>query len=195
MSGILGFVRHQEISVLCSAHVPPNSSSKAQNQSPPVAQQTSTSSAISSHSKDTTAPEVSAPPTSSQISSSSANFPQSGLSPCGKPHWITYQYFSTENGSDHTLGVWLRDLAMRRTIPCETPGCKYMQGQHERRLIHDGVRVVIRLGEADEDVIKKEKEMEEDEITPESGEDIFVWESCAVCDAKTSQTWMNDGAL
>lgn len=213
MSGILGFVRHQEISVLCSAHVPPGPSTKSQsshpnsppNSPPSIGAQTPTSSSTSTQSKDDSALEPTgsavALTTSSQMSASTtANLPQSGLIPCGKPLWITYQYYSTRNGNDFALGEWLHDTAMRRTISCETPGCKFLQGQHERRLIHDGVRLVIRLFEASGKEDKgKEKQMEDNAAT-DTGDnpddaDILVWESCAVCDAKTPRTKMSDGTL
>jgi 1-phosphatidylinositol-3-phosphate 5-kinase len=209
MSGILGFVRHQEISLLCSAHVPSGPSTKLQSShpSPPSIATDNSTSSISAQSKDDPALErtgsTTALNTSSQMSASStANLPQSGLTPCGKPHWTTYQYYSTQNGNDFALGEWLHDTAMRRTMPCEMPGCKFLQGQHERRLIHDGVRLVIRLFEASEREEKgKEKEKEtEDNAATDSGDnpdaaDILMWESCAVCDAKTPRTKMSDGTL
>lgn len=59
---------------------------------------------------------------------------------------------------------------------------------HEKRIIHDGVKIVIRVAEHEkqEEEGKEAEEMEAD--------DIEVWQSCAVCHAKTSRMKMDDGA-
>ncbi|KAF8968465.1 hypothetical protein BDZ97DRAFT_1902851 [Flammula alnicola] len=201
MAGILGFVRHQEISVLCSSHVPSSSSSfstKSQTTAPPAASAPSISLTPSidtnvnnqEGSSASTTALVPIPPSSATAS----NLPQSDLSPCGKPHWITYQYYSQRPGGDFILGDWARDLSTRRTMPCDRSGCTFSQGQHEQRIIHDGVRIAIRV--AEEKGKGKEKEEETKEASNESeseDEGIEIWESCAVCDAKTTRTKMNDG--
>ena len=55
-------------------------------------------------------------------------------------------------------------------------------------MIHDGVKIVIRVAEHEklEEEGKQAEEMEAD--------DIEVWESCAVCHAKTARMKMDDGA-
>ena len=75
---------------------------------------------------------------------------------------------------------------MNRRAPCNKPGCTALQGEHEQRLIHGDVRVVIRVA----DVKGKERQSEGDEEGDDG--DIAVWKSCAVCDAKTPPMKMGD---
>jgi len=145
MSGILGFVRYQELSVLQSQHIPP------------------------------LPPEGSSAFTIS--SSTSSHLPTSGLSLCGKPCWTTYCYYSS---GDRLLGDMINDMARNVDLPCERPGCLFTCGQHESRIIHGGIRIVIRTS--------SEVENSVDNV-------IQMWQSCAVCEARTPRTSMHDGTL
>lgn len=60
-------------------------------------------------------------------------------------------------------------------------------------MIHDGVKIVIRMAECEKQE-QEEKEAEEKEAEEKEADDIEVWESCAVCHTKTSQMKMDDGA-
>jgi len=189
MSGILGFVRHQEISFLCTLHIPPSLPPTATSSAPTSAPISTTSSALSSTAMEVN-PTQEGPPTvtntSTVTSTTFPTLPKSGLSSCGKPHWITYQYYSST--SDRRLGEWIQDYADNRNSPCDRPGCAFTIGRHERRISHDGVKVVIRVAD------HKKQEEEEKEPTEMQSDDIEVWESCAVCHAKTTRVKMNDGA-
>ena len=200
MSGVLGFVRHQEISFLCSLHVPPSLGSTT-SAAPTPSPMPETTSALSSTVSEATltsspAPEgssaftntstVTSTTTTTTSSSSSPIFPKYGLSPCGKPHWVTYQYYSPT--SDRLLGEWIREYADRRTKPCTRPGCAFTVDLHEKRMVHDGVKIVIRVAEREK---LEEEGKEAEEI---QAEDIEVWESCAVCHARTTKMKMDDGA-
>ena len=149
MSGTLGFVRYQELSVLRSQHIP---------RLPPEAEGTSTSASTVS-------------------SATSSNLPTTRLSLCGKPYWATYCYYSS---GDQLLGNIINDLGRNADLPCERPGCSFTRGQHESRIIHGGTRIVIR--------IISEAEESADNL-------IQMWQSCAVCEAKTPRTNMHDGTL
>jgi 1-phosphatidylinositol-3-phosphate 5-kinase len=141
MSGTLGFVRYQKLSVLQFQRRPEGSPA----------------STISS-------------PTSSTLSTT-------GLSICGKSSWMTYCYYSS---SDKLLGDMINDLARNVNLPCEQHGCLFTRGQHEIRMIHGGTRIVIRTSSDVED----------------SADNVIqMWQSCAVCGAKTSRTNMHDGTL
>lgn len=141
MSGTLGFVRYQELSVLHSQHIPP------------------------------------LPPEGSSISAAPSVLPTAQLSFCGKPYWTTYCYYSA---GDKLLGDMIDDLIKNANLPCERPGCLFTRGQHERRIIHGGTRIAIRTNVEGED----------------SADDlIHMWQSCAVCEARTPRTKMHDGTL
>ena len=145
MSGTLGFVRYQKLSVLHSQHILPL---------PPEAL-----------------------PASTISSSTFSTLSTTGLSICGKPSWITYCYYSSD---DKRLGEMIDDLARGVNLPCERPGCLFTRGQHEIRIIHGGTRIVIRTS--------SDLEYSADNL-------IQMWQSCAVCEARTSRTNMHDGAL
>ncbi|KAG2002409.1 1-phosphatidylinositol-3-phosphate 5-kinase [Coprinopsis cinerea AmutBmut pab1-1] len=152
MSGITGFVRQQEISILYSSHTPPAPPAVV----PPAAEENS----------------LTTPATRS-------NLPQSGLKLCGRPHWVTYQFFSRDPSSDQTLGNALSDFIATADLPCERSGCPYKRGQHELRLIHGGTQVVVRI----------------DSSKPsENPEGIESWETCAVCQASTPRGPLSDAS-
>ncbi|KAF8151494.1 hypothetical protein B0H34DRAFT_131326 [Crassisporium funariophilum] len=150
MSGILGFVRHQGISVLYSQYV---------------------------------SPRISAEPGSGGSStftrtSSTSNLPKTGLSTCCKPHWVTYNYYSAE---DRTLGDAIHEIVMSSKTVCDRPGCTINRGQHERRYIHAGLSITIQTSDV--------------ELDGDGDDFIQMWESCAICEAKSPQTKMNDGTF
>ena len=143
MSGILGFIRYQSLSVLYSQHNPP----------PPIEG-------------------------SSGSTLSSSTLPTTGLSNCGKPYWTTYCYYSS---GDKLLGDMINDSAKNVNLPCERPGCLFTRGQHENRIVHGGIRIVIRTNV---------------EVVDDSADNLIqMWQSCAVCEAKTPRTNMHDGTL
>jgi 1-phosphatidylinositol-3-phosphate 5-kinase len=143
MSGILGFVRYQNLSVLHSQHIPPL----------PLEG-------------------------SSGFTISSSTLPTSGLSNCGKSYWMTYCYYSS---GDKLLGDMINDLARNVNLPCERPGCLFTRGQHESRIIHGGTRIVIRTN---------------GDVVEDSADSLIqMWQSCAVCEARTPRTNMHDGTL
>ena len=146
MSGMLGFVRYQELSVLYSRHIPPLSSERSSG--------------------------------FSTISSSTSSIPPTtGLSHCGKAYWMTYCYYSS---GDRILGDMINDLAKNTNLPCERPGCLFTRGQHESRIIHGRTKIVIQTNSDDEN----------------SADDLIqMWQSCAICDARTPRTNMHDGTL
>ena len=142
MSGILGFVRYQSLSVLHSQHIPP------------------------------------LPLEGSSALTISSTLSTTGLSKCGKSYWMTYCYYST---GDKLLGDMINDLARNVNLPCERPGCLFTRGQHESRIIHGGTRIVIRTN---------------GDVVEDSADNLIqMWQSCAVCEARTPRTNMHDGTL
>ena len=152
MSGTLGFVRYQSLSVLYSRHIPPL----------PL-EGSSSASTVSS----------STPSSILQTTTTTAE-----LSLCGKPYWATYCYYSS---GDRRLGDMINDLAKDINLPCERPGCLFTRGQHEIRIMHGGTRIVIRTSKS--------------EVEDSADDAIQMWQSCAICDARTARTNMHDGAL
>jgi len=184
MCGILGFVRQQEISVLCSMHVPIDTSKSTSTSPQPTPSETPVQEGSSTFSTATTA-------TSSTKTTTLTSFylSMSGLTPCGKPHWLTYQYYA--NKADDSLGDWVHSITKKRNLACVRPGCKFTQGEHETRVIHDGIRIVFRVSEPTSQMQKVEEsgkpknELEND--------DIEMWTSCAVCSTRSSRKKMGDG--
>jgi 1-phosphatidylinositol-3-phosphate 5-kinase len=89
------------------------------------------------------------------------------------------------------------DIAKQRHNPCSAkPGCGLTEGQHEKRIIHDDVRIVVRVADSD-DAGEKSEDMEKQPVVVKEVEEdqIFVWESCGICAAKTSQKLMSTGSL
>ncbi|KAF8213990.1 hypothetical protein K438DRAFT_1660635 [Mycena galopus ATCC 62051] len=189
MVGARGFARMQELSVLLSRHVPAPAPTPAPAPGPEAS--TSTLGAGEEH---------------------------RAYAPCDRPCWATYQYYSRQGGegADCSLGEMVRRMCEGAGKPCARPGCAFAQGEHVVRLVHEGVRIAVAVREADEEE-SKEKDMEaeaENEkktgdekdggsgrgstlstatTTPEDGERIHMWLSCAVCGKRTDKTEMTDG--
>ncbi|KAF5320160.1 hypothetical protein D9611_010357 [Ephemerocybe angulata] len=108
---------------------------------------------------------------------STSHLPLPTLRLCGKPYWKTYCYFSSDD--DKCLGEALIGLIDDCNLPCEQSSCQFPRGQHQLRLIHDGVRINVHIDQA-----------EGEEVSP----GIQCWESCAVCDAHTSRIELSDGS-
>jgi len=188
MSGILGFLRQQEISVLISHH--PVILIEAQQRTPSV----SVSSSVSGFS---TIQSTSTFSRTGEASSTIVDPSQTKFRPCGKPSWVTYLYYSCSSGEDFLLGDWVMDIAKQRHNPCSAkPGCGLTEGQHEKRIIHDDVRIVVRVADSDY-AGEKSGDMEKQPVALKEVEEnqIFVWESCGICAAKTSHKLMSAGSL
>lgn len=114
-------------------------------------------------------------------SPSTQNPPAPTYVPCDKPRWITYQFYSRDKGSDKTLGDAVADLCSAADKPCDTNGCQFKRGEHELRMIHGGLRIVLKV--------------EAREISDESSQNdiIEMWESCKTCGAVTRRHSMSDG--
>lgn len=180
MSGIPGFLTQQEISVLISRHPLISTGTDMQQRMPSA----SISSSASGYSTIQNTIRTGKAPIAD-----SSRFP-----PCSKPFWVTYRYYSS--GEDFLLGDWVTDIVKKRHNPCSAmPRCGLTEGQHDTRIFHDGIRIVVRLTECD-----IAGEMHEDEekqpVEMNLGQDkISVWESCMICAAKTSQKLMMTGSL
>jgi len=156
MIGTLGFLRHQEFSVLHSRHVP--------------------------------GPIPCPPPPSPDLSSSSSenspsvhNPPVPTFTQCEKARWITYKYYSRDNGSDKTLGDAVVDLCSSADKPCNKPGCQFKRGEHELRLIHDGLRIVLNVEPREINEGASQNDM------------VEMWETCKACGATSRRNAMSDG--
>ena len=78
------------------------------------------------------------------------------------------------------LGEMISDLCEGAEYPCDTPGCQYKRGQHQLRLIHNGLGITMDV---------------QAQINSEGGqgEKIELWQSCQVCNGKTERKEMTDG--
>ena len=81
------------------------------------------------------------------------------------------------------------DIAKKRHDRCsEKSECGLTEEQHEIKIIHGGVTIVIRLADS-----ANAGDGEKHATAPV--DKIYMWESCAICAAKTSQKLMSTGSL
>lgn len=112
LTGIGGFLRQQQLSLLYAEHVR-------------VPDRTSNASADGTVNK----PAEGEPKVPTHVH-------------CGtRVQWVTYVYYASGN-HDRSLGDMITSICTRADEPCKQPGCKSLQRQHERRWIHGGIRVV-----------------------------------------------------
>jgi 1-phosphatidylinositol-3-phosphate 5-kinase len=77
---------------------------------------------------------------------------------------------------------------MGRENPCRKKnGCTFTLGQHEIRIIHEGIKITVKVTDGT-------KNIGEGERKAQLGDEIDVWERCAVCNAKTSRKRMSRGS-
>ncbi|KAF8900880.1 hypothetical protein CPB84DRAFT_1747322 [Gymnopilus junonius] len=173
---------------------------------------TTTSSFSSLSSSSSSSPTISP---SSHLPTPS-NLPASGLSPFLSSPFLRWFWSgsggkSGDHDRDHDtrLGEWVTAYIKKSKDACEVPGCAFEVGRHEVRVIHDGVRIVLRVGEGDEGVEgvkglrgsggegeQKEEEEEGNEKEEEEEEEeeaIWMWSSCAVCAKTSKRVKMSDG--
>lgn len=77
------------------------------------------------------------------------------------------------------------ELCGKADEPCERFGCQASQGQHERRWIHDGVRIVASVSST----------AKGGNVEPPNEEHIMMWQSCRECGETTARCRMTDGTL
>ncbi|KZT01952.1 uncharacterized protein LAESUDRAFT_662877 [Laetiporus sulphureus 93-53] len=153
MVGMSGFVRQQGISLLYSAHVP----------LPLITPQ---------------------PPTPVGTASSSSAVVPPRLTACGnRMTWVTYRYYRRGAEADESLGEVISRLCATAEEPCNQPGCQFLQGDHDLRWIHGGVRIVATVNLLSSSA--KDSSPEDDAV--------LMWESCAVCGRETRREHMSDG--
>ena len=185
MSGVLGFLRQQAISVLYSVQLSlPNSRTESQR--------ASSLSASSTLDGQSTIAQSSAFTTASAITESSSNSRASRFVPCGNPCWVTYRYYSSNPKEDYLLGDWILDIAKNKDKPCMwKPGCGTLQSDHDRILIHGSIKITVKVASLSKD----SKDDSNGDTTGKGSEedDIAVWGSCAICGAKTPKQLMSHG--
>jgi 1-phosphatidylinositol-3-phosphate 5-kinase len=116
MTGIAGFLRQQQLSLLYAEHVR-------------APERTS---------------QPSADGTANKPSEGGESKPPAHVHCGSRVQWLTYVYYASGN-HDRSLGDMITSICMRADEPCTQPGCKSLQRQHERRWIHGGIRVVAQI--------------------------------------------------
>ncbi|KIY49694.1 hypothetical protein FISHEDRAFT_40949 [Fistulina hepatica ATCC 64428] len=114
---------------------------------------------------------------------------QSEFTPCEQSRMVSYRYYrrdvtSASSQADWSLGDTVTSILSNGVLPCEHPGCKANRGEHKVHLVHGGIRIDVSFRETAG-------------VHADSGErqDLFMWQSCAVCGAKTMPCRMSDGAF
>lgn len=116
MTGMAGFLRQQQLSLLYSEHVH-------------VPDRTSQ---LSADGGTLNKPVEGVPKSSTHVH-------------CGtRVKWVTYVYYANNN-HDRSLGDKITSMCMRADEPCTQPGCKSLRRCHEQRWIHGGVRVIAQM--------------------------------------------------
>jgi len=117
MAGLPGFIRHQGLSVLYSAHVPMPLVSL---QLPTPSGSTSSSSSIPAYGRFTS---------------------------CGtRRKWVTCRYYQRDGEADETLGEMIARTCSTAEERCDKPDCHFKHADHDMRWIHGGVRIVATVG-------------------------------------------------
>lgn len=183
MGGLVGFVRMQRLSVLYSEHVPvkvpiPPPKDKDKDKEGEKGEQ------------------------------SALVFGQVKWARCGpRARWTTVGYYNHSQASgsgmgllgcvlDSSLGEVVVQMCRSAEERCERIGCQAHKGEHERRWIHDGVRISADVKAMEEnDGIDEEKGERKDEKDGGGSEDehVWMWESCKVCGKTTEKRQMADG--
>ncbi|KAF8621435.1 hypothetical protein AX15_007794 [Amanita polypyramis BW_CC] len=102
---------------------------------------------------------------------------------CGRPRRKTFWYYAKGRRRDPTLGEVIINFSTMFPLACEEPGCTYKCGEHQLKFMHDKARIDIAFSGRD-------REQQGDENG--SGK-IMMWETCAVCGAKSAMKEMCDG--
>ncbi|EKM74879.1 hypothetical protein AGABI1DRAFT_80588 [Agaricus bisporus var. burnettii JB137-S8] len=161
MTGLTGFVRHQGLQVLVSRHVP-SKKKELRPAQPPTRPSTPTPTANSALSATSTTTLASTPTITDVTSTASTNV------------------------RDRRLGEIIYEMIRDANSPCTTTtttgggGCGYMNGEHELRIVHAGIRVSINVSGSEH----KENE-----------DQIEMWQSCKVCQKGTARIEMSDGTF
>ena len=95
-------------------------------------------------------------------------------------------YDDADGDRDRTLGEAIREWVEGGGRECTRHGCTAKRGEHEVRYVHGGVRVAVNIGDVDTGT----GDVGDD---PSVGSGITMWESCAVCKARTKRRVMSDG--
>lgn len=117
---------------------------------------------------------------------------------CGRPSWRTYRYYARdgEAGEDCSLGDMVEQLSGRVEDACGRPGCAFKMGEHEMRLVHGGMRIMVAVTADVADVNDDERDKEKDTESKKEddlGSGITMWLSCAVCKKRTGRMDANAG--
>jgi 1-phosphatidylinositol-3-phosphate 5-kinase len=116
-----------------------------------------------------------------------AEYTQTGeeTHPCGRPRWVAYRYWSRNPAADadrdQTLGEFVEhscDLAAMEEH-CETEGCQIPRGRHGMSWTCGGVRVSATI--------------KDDADLPDGGDDVEMWQTCAICGKMTTHAKMDSG--
>ena len=164
MADMAGFVRHQSFSVLYSEYIPQLSTPSGSRPDTPTSATTVTP---------------------AQASSSTLSIPTPAkYILCGRRRrWITYRYYSRDGGTDECLGETITRQCAQADEPCDDHVCSYKKGEHELRLAHGSVRILIHFGRTN----PPEEKLDGDEDLPE------MWESCGICGKQSGRSRMQDG--
>ena len=139
MTGLLGFTRHQCLSVLVSRQI-------RQVQNPPAGEE----------------PREKSKP--SRFS-------------CGRPRWKTFWYYSKGSQRELSLGEVTADFSSIFSLACDEAGCTFKCGEHHLKFTHGKGCVEVSFSAKDQS----------------QGGGMVMWNSCAVCGAKSDSKVMSDG--
>lgn len=173
MAGIVGFLRHQQVSFLYSQHVP----APAPVAPPPPTHTHSDPVAITAGSAAVSSSIVASSSSTSSLPDEKGTKPSS-FTQCDTPRVLSYQFFDDR---DARLGEFVTETVALAKELCEVPGCKYKRGEHQRRYIHNATQITF-------DVDTDKESVKDDGW-------ILMWQSCSICGEKTERKRMSDGTF
>ena len=106
------------------------------------------------------------------------NTPPSRFS-CGRPRWKTFSYYSKGNQRELSLGEVIADFSSIFSLACDEAGCTFKCGEHHLKFTHGKRCIEVSFSGNDQS----------------RGGAIVMWNSCAVCEAKSDSKEMSDGTL
>lgn len=200
--GMKGFVRHQGLCVLYSEHVPsaslstPPKTEKEKEGSSGSASGSDEGGTLADQTARNVLPEIPAetddlplPSSSSSTSKQSveanvnADVPTQWALCSTRRRWVSFRYYARTGGADRVLGEAVREWCRTAGDVCGRAGCKHLRGEHERRYIHAGVRVCMRV----------EGSGVEEGSQEANSDEVEVWERCKVCGKETERKAASDG--
>ena len=96
---------------------------------------------------------------------------------CGRQRWKTFSYYSKGSQRELLLGEVIADFSSIFSLACDEAGCTFKCGEHHLKFTHGKGCVEVSFSAKDQS----------------QGGGMVMWNSCAICGAKSDSKAMSDG--